>query len=180
MRTARNINRLLAILVLSAPAIPAKAQGDFAHGVYVAIEINIRREYDIMLQALARRTADEPMEKAEKTRTLLKILAYNKAVMFALCAGEADKAHPSGAARPPAEKDPVLTSCVEAKFADLDKFARTVDYVGLFFPDRIAPCGEKTRLADLERQFKPYAFLHLDEARLYDFAKYNRCLMPAP
>ena len=48
---------------------------------------------------------------------------------------------------------------------------------GFFFPARIEPCGEQSRLPEREKILAPYEFLQLDEPKLYDFARYNECLM---
>ena len=53
----------------------------------------------------------------------------------------------------------------------------SASYALIFFPDRIERCGEASRLRDQETLFPPYGFLQLAEPRLYDFTRYNACLM---
>ena len=70
---------------------------------------------------------------------------------------------------------------MEEKFAELNKFGNLRSYALIFFPDRVERCGEASRLRDQEPLFPPYGFLRLAEPRLYDFARYNACLMrPEP
>jgi hypothetical protein len=38
-------------------------------------------------------------------------------------------------------------------------------------------CGETSRLPEHEKLLPPYQFLQLAEPKLYDFARYNQCLM---
>ena len=70
-----------------------------------------------------------------------------------------------------------MTTCVEIKVGQLQKFSQLAAYADFFFPERIAPCGEQSRLPEQEKMLAPYAFLQIDEPKLYDFPRYNECLM---
>ena len=45
------------------------------------------------------------------------------------------------------------------------------------FPTGLHPAARASRVPELERVLRPYGFLLLDEPRLYDFERYNDCLM---
>ena len=45
------------------------------------------------------------------------------------------------------------------------------------FPSGLQSCGEQSRLPEQEKTLAPYAFLQIDEPKLYDFSRYNECLM---
>ena len=38
-------------------------------------------------------------------------------------------------------------------------------------------CGEQSRLPEQEKTLVPYAFLQIAGPKLYDFYRYNECLM---
>jgi hypothetical protein len=97
--------------------------------------------------------------------------------LFAFCAADAEEGRPPDAPRVPARENPALTKCVEQSFAALSDFTNKLNYAGVFFPERIVRCGEESRLPDRERLLRPYEFLGLDKPRLYDFSRYNECLM---
>ena len=74
----------------------------------------------------------------------------------------------------------MLRTCVEIKLAELRKFSERRAYAEVFFPERIERCGEAARRRELETQLPAFDFLELSEPRLYDFARYNQCLMTVP
>jgi hypothetical protein len=114
---------------------------------------------------------------ARREREELKVLTYNKAVLFASCAVESDRERPPGASRAPSASNLMMRTCVQIKFADMEKFSNRLAYAETFFPERIARCAEKVRVRKLEKLLPPYAFLEIAEPKLYDFARYNECLM---
>jgi len=75
------------------------------------------------------------------------------------------------------EQNLVLTTCVDDKVGQLQKFSQLAAYADFFFPARIESCGVQSRSPEREQVLRPYGFLSLDEPRLYDFARYNECLM---
>ena len=90
---------------------------------------------------------------------------------------EAERLRSPGAPRVAAQDNLMLTSCIEDKLGRLTRFTDRVSYAGLFFPDRIDRCGEAVRLRDQEKVLPAYEFLRYAEPKLYDFARYNLCLM---
>jgi hypothetical protein len=177
------MTRLLTLfLTLLAGFGQARAQDraeadDLVRGIYAGMEDNVRREYAALLAAVERGETGGPGANYEKTREMIKTIYYNKAALFAFCAADAEQAHSAGAERVPAERNLALTTCVEVKFAALNKFANAIGYANIFFPGRIDVCGERARLAAQEKVLPPYGFLQLAEPKLYDFARYNECLM---
>lgn len=165
------------LLALCAIAVPARAQVDFVQTVYASIEHSIRREFEGTLVQLMREGPVRSPAGIVKRTEFLKLVAYNKATLFATCAAETENNQPQRSGRVPSAMNIVLTTCVEIKLSEMDKFTKFVDYAGLFFPDRIARCGEQARLTERERMLPPYGFLQLVQPRLYDFASYNKCLM---
>lgn len=168
--------RTLMLLLLLAAAGPALAQDDMVQRIYASEENGIRAEYESFLSQLPP-APPEQSGQADKNKQLLKMISYNKAAMLAFCAVDAEKDRPPNAERVPSEMNLMLRTCAEIKIGQLRKFSETVAYADLFFPERIAPCGERARLRDEEKLLRPYEFLFLDEPRLYDFALYNDCLM---
>jgi hypothetical protein len=167
---------VLALLVWAAIAGPALGADTVTQQIYASMEGSVRREYDGLMQAIARGEGG-PRAGSEKIQEMLKVMYHNKAVLFASCAAEAERIRSPQAARVPAGQNLMLTTCVEEKFADLNKFSNVRSYALTFFPDRIERCGEASRLRDQEGLFPPYGFLQLAEPRLYDFVRYNECLM---
>lgn len=168
--------RIVVLLVFAAIAGPAFGQDGLTQGIYASVEGNIRREYDGVMQAMARETGG-PGAGSEKLQQTIKVMFHNKAVLFASCAAEAERIRSPQARRVPAGQNLMLTTCVEEKFAELNKFSNVRSYALTFFPDRVERCGEASRLRDQEPLFPPYGFLQLSQSRLYDFARYNECLM---
>jgi len=174
--------RALMALLLFAISAQVRAENDlgydeFARTIYAGMEQSIHREYDAAVMKIPRGATGAPLPTADKVRTALKVLYYNKAALFAFCAADAERAHAPGAVRVPAESNIVLTSCVETKFGELNDFTNKLNFAGVFFPERIVRCGEASRLPGHEQLLPPYEFLHLEKPRLYDFPHYSRCLM---
>jgi len=165
------------LLALCAMAAPARAQEDFVQTVYASIEHSIRQEFEGTLVQLMREGAARSPAGIVKRTEFLKLVAYNKAALFASCVAEAENNQTPRSNRVPSAMNIVLTTCVEIKLSEMNKFTKFVDYAGLFFPDRIARCGEQARLTERERMLPPYGFLQLVQPRLYDFSSYNKCLM---
>ena len=59
----------------------------------------------------------------------------------------------------------------------MQKFSELAAYADFFFPERIESCGEQSRLPEQEKTLAPYAFLQIAGPKLYDFSRYNECLM---
>ena len=167
------------LLFLLAAASQAYAQDDSVQLIYSAMEPRIRAEYEFHLAGVARQVlgSGAPASKIELFQKRLKILTYNRAVLVAYCIADAEKDRPSTARPIPMEQNLVLTTCVEEKVAQLQKFSQLAAYADFFFPGRIEPCGQQSRSPEREQVLRPYAFLLLDEPRLYEFAGYNECLM---
>jgi hypothetical protein len=177
MGMARRTVRALALTILLSAAAQARAQDDLVLRMYAASASGVRGEYEALMADMARGMQGQPPDKIEKTRELLKVLSYNKAALFAGCAAEAEKDRSPAADRVPSAMNLMLRTCVEIKIGQLNKFSQVVAYAEIFFPERISPCGERSRLREQEQMLRPYDFLLLDEAKLYDFARYNECLM---
>jgi hypothetical protein len=171
--------RPLAVLLLLIAAMPAHADDAAIQNIYAAMEKDVHREYSRLQDAIARGATGGPGAESDKTQQFLKSMFYNRATLFAYCAAEAEENRSDTSGRVPAGQNIFLTACVEPKFAALNKFANLLSYAGAFFPDRIESCGEAVRLRDHEKLLPPYAFLELAEPKLYDFTRYNECLMPA-
>jgi hypothetical protein len=118
-----------------------------------------------------------PLSRLAPIKERMKMLSYNRAALFAFCGAEAEKNRPAGAAPIPLASNLLLTTCVEVKFGQMQKFSELAAYADFFFPERIVSCGEQSRLLEQEKKLMPYAFLQIDEPKLYDFARYNECLM---
>jgi hypothetical protein len=185
----RTASALLALLALV--ATPAHAQeDDFAKSVYEEIGNGVRNEYDGMIGEMRRNSmAHPPQDEEEQAKrdeqikretARLKSFAYNKAALFAFCAADADRARGPGAPPVRGEQNLVLRTCVELKFDQMRKFANISSYGALFFPERIAPCGERARLPEREKLLPPYEFLHIDDPKLYDYERFADCIMTPP
>jgi len=165
----------LSILVMVAAAA-ARGQDDMTTGIYASVENNLRREYDELMRDVLFGKGG-PAAKTEKYQNTMKVIYHNKAVMFAVCAGEAERYRSPQATRVPAQRNLALNTCVEMKFRELNAFANALSYASIFFPERIEPCGEASRLSEQEKLFPPYEFLRLAEPKLYDFTRYNSCMI---
>jgi hypothetical protein len=161
-------------MLLAAPAV-ARAEepvdGPAVQTVYAAIEPRIRAEYEFHLRGVARQVlgSGAPASKIELFQKRLKVLTYNRATLIATCVADAVPV--------PWEQNLMLTTCVNEKTNQVQKFSQLSAYADFFFPERIEQCGEQVRLPDREQMLQPYAFLMLDQPKLYDFERYNECLM---
>jgi hypothetical protein len=175
------MTRALIFLIFLGAAGQACAQdnADAAQRVYSAMEPRMRAEYEFHLAGVARQVlgSGAPASKIELFQKRLKLLTYNRAVLVAYCIADAERNRPPTAAPVPMEQNLVLTTCVEEKVGQLQKFSQLAAYADFFFPERIASCGEQSRAPENEKILRPYSFLLLDEPRLYDFTRYNECLM---
>jgi hypothetical protein len=173
------MTRALMFLLVLAAASQARAQNDAVQRVYGAMEPRIRAEYELRLAEVARQVlgSGAPAGKIELFQKRLKMLAYNRAVLVAYCIAETERSRPPNARTLPMEQNLVLTTCVDDKVGQLQRFSQLAAYADFFFPDRIESCGGQSRSPEHEQVLRPYGFLLLDEPRLYDFARYNECLM---
>jgi hypothetical protein len=170
------MSRALALLILIVATGPVRGEDDAMRAIYASVENNIRREYDEVLRYFLYGRGGSAA-KTEKDQATMKVVYCNKAVMFAVCAGEAERYRSPHAPRVPAQFNLALTTCVEQKFAELNQFSNALNYAGIFFPDRIEPCSEASRLREQEKRFPPYEFLQMAEPKLYDFMRYNACMI---
>lgn len=179
LEMARAVGRALLFAILLAVAGGARAQGDVLRRIYAAVEERTQAEYEYNMAGITRQLlrSGAPVSKIAPIKERMKMLSYNRAVLFAYCAADAEKDRPSNAARIPLENNLVLTTCVEIKVGQLQKFSQLAAYAELFFPERITPCGEQSRLPEQEKMLAPYAFLQIEEPKLYDFLRYSECLM---
>jgi hypothetical protein len=175
----RKVKRALAILIMLAAAGQARAQDDMLLRAYAAVEPRLRAEFEFQMQGIEQQvlSAGAMFDKIAFFQDRLKMLSYNRAVLIAHCIADAQRDRPPTAAPVPMERNLVLTTCVDSKVGPLQKFSDRAAYADFFFPERIQTCGELARLPGQEQVLKPYAFLLLDEPRLYDFPRYNECLM---
>ena len=173
----RALISLMLLAVCGTASAQTKDQDEAVRDVYVSVENDIRREYNAGLRVISRREAAALTGRFEKMRDVVKMMYYNRAALFSLCAAEAEQYRVPGAPRVPAAQNLMLNTCLEEKLGELNKFSNMLGYATTFFPDRIEPCGEASRLRDREKLLPPYEFLQLAEPKLYDFARYNGCLM---
>jgi hypothetical protein len=179
VKLARGLGQALLSLILLACGWQARAQDDVLRRVYAAIEERTQAEYEFNMAGITRellRTGGS-VRKIAPIRERMKMLSYNRAVLFANCAADAEQERGPGAAPIPFGQNLVLTTCVEIKVGQLQKFSQLAAYADFFFPERITSCGEQSRLPEQEKMLVPYAFLQIGEPKLYDFVRYNECLM---
>ena len=110
-----------------------------------------------------------PAGKIEPIKERMKQLSYNRAALFATCVADAEKERGPNAAPLPLGQNLVLTTCVEIKLGQMQKFSHLAAYADFFFPERIASCGEQLASARAGKVLAPYAFLQIDEPKLYRF-----------
>jgi hypothetical protein len=171
--------RVSVMLVLLAVAGAARAQTDKTQTIYDGLADNIRKEYQFHVNQAVRQliVSNAPMVKIEPVKQRLKLLSYNKAVLIASCIADADKERAPDAPAIPLRQNLVVTTCIDIKLKQMQKFSDRVAYADFFFPERIESCGESSRLPELEKVFRPYDFLELSDAKLFDFVRYTDCLM---
>jgi hypothetical protein len=171
--------RAAIMLVLLAPAATALAQIDKMQMIYAGLADNIRKEYQLHVNQAVRQliVSNAPMGKIEPVKQRLKLLSYNKAVLIASCIADGDKERAPDAPAIPLRQNLVITTCIDIKLKQMQKFSDRVAYADFFFPERIESCGEGARLPELEKVFRPYDFLELNNAKLFDFVRYTDCLM---
>lgn len=183
MRRALNLASVL--VLLAAAAIAARGQSVPQHPVmdeevrkaYASVEPSIRVEFQNAMDGLARDAAVRPPKDIENAKDILKFISYNKAAIFAYCFAEARRDHPPKNPRGRSESNIFLTTCVDSQFAELRRYTGVRPYVMTFFPERVMACEQQARLESREALLRPYDFLTLDRPRLYDFTRFNRCLM---
>lgn len=168
---------VMLLAVCGAASAQTSDEDSAVQAVYASIENSIHREYDAVLRVVSRKEAETPAGRFEKMRDVVRTMYYNKAAVFSDCAADADQYRAPGAPRVPAEHNLILNTCLEEKLGELNKFSNMLGYATTFFPDRIERCGEASRRHDREKLLPPYEFLQLTEPKLYDFARYNTCLM---
>ena len=147
--------------------------------MYAAVEERTHAEYEFRMAGITRQLlrSGAPVSRLAPIKERMKMLSYNRAALFAFCAADAENDRPTGAAPIPLESNLVLTTCVEIKIGQLQKFTQLAAYADFFFPERIESCGEQSRMPEREKVLAPYPFLQIEEPKLYDFARYNECLM---
>jgi hypothetical protein len=182
---ALRLLRAVTFLMLLAAAAPARAEenngapDEAVQRVYATIAPRIRAEYEFQLRGVAQQvlSSGAPASKIEFFQKRVKLLAYNRATLIAYCVADAERDRPPTAAPVPWQNNLLLTTCVDEKVGQLQKFSQLAAYADFFFPERIEECGERVRLPEREKMLQPYAFLLIEQPKLYEFARYNECLM---
>ena len=177
-RTACKFGPALTFLILLA-AGQVRAQDDVTLRAYAAVEERTQAEYEFHMAGITRQLllSGAPVSKLGPIKERMKMLSYNRATLFAFCAADAERERGPNAAPLSPERNLLLNTCLEIKLGHLQKFSQLAAYADFFFPERIASCGEQSRLPDQEKVLAPYVFLQIDEPKLYDFSRYNECLM---
>jgi hypothetical protein len=170
------------VLILAMPIAfmgQARAEDDVLRRVYAGVQERIHAEYEYNLAGVTRQLlrSGAPLSKLDPVKARMRVLAYNRAALFAYCAADAEKERGVNAPPIPMEQNLPLTTCVEIQIGQLQKFSQLAAYADFFFPERIETCGEQSRMPEREKVLAPYPFLQIDEPKLYDFARYNECLM---
>jgi hypothetical protein len=184
---ALRLLRALTFVVLVVAAAPARAedrtqspeQDDAVQRVYAMIEARIHAEFDFQMRGMTQQllSSGAPASKVEFFQKRVRLLAYNRATLVATCVADAERDRPPTAAPVPWQNNLMLTTCVDEKVGQLQKFSQLAAYADFFFPERIEECGDRVRLPEREKLLQPYAFLLLGQPKVYDFARYNECLM---
>lgn len=181
--------RAVTFAVLLVAAAPARAEekdgaGDrvpdeAVQGVYSKIEPRIHAEFDFQMRGITQQMLNTTASssKLDFFRRRVKLLAYNRATLIAICVAEAEHDRPPTAVPVPWQNNLMLTTCVNEKVGQLQKFSELAAYADFFFPDRIEECGDRVRLPEREKLLQPYNFLLIEQPKLYDYARYNECLM---
>jgi len=68
-------------------------------------------------------------------------------------------------------------ACIEAKLAELGKFAKLTEYLDAIGDAKATACEMKTRDYKNEMRFLPYEFLRGKEIKLFDFRAFNDCIL---
>lgn len=142
--------------------------------VYKSIESTIRGEFDEAMRVLEQKGKEKGSTSVqlEDARGGIKVMMYNKAYNYYLCLKEGLKnGNPSEAS---------LSECYRPRNLEIAKFVtKMIDYEPLVGVEVFKRCGLGARLFDAEFEFKPYSFLDHPEAKLYDYEKYNQCIINA-
>jgi hypothetical protein len=173
-----------ALLVAAVPARAeqndgAQAPDEAVQSDYAMIEPRIHAEFDSQMRGINQQMLNSTASssKLEFFRQRVRLLAYNRATLIATCVAEAERDRPPTAVRVPWQNNLMLTTCVDEKVGQLQKFSQLAAYADFFFPDRVEECGERVRLREREKLLQPYSFLLIEQPKLYDFARYSECLM---
>jgi hypothetical protein len=184
LRLPRALTFVVVLLVVAAPAraqdqLQSPEQENATQRAYATISPRIRDEYEYQLRGLAQQVLNSgaPGTKTEFFKKRVKLLTYNRAALIAYCVADAERDHPPTAVPVPWQNNLLLTTCVDEKVGQLQKFSQLAAYADFFFPERIEECGERVRLPDREKVLPPYTFLLMEQPKLYDFARFNECLM---
>ena len=158
---------------------PDAMQAQLAQVIYTRLQDNIRKEYEFQMTQVMRQliVSGAPREKLLPIEARMKQLSYNKAALMAFCIADAEKDRAPNAQPLPPGMNLMVTTCVEIKLGQMQKFSDLAAYAGFFFPERIDTCGESARVPVRESVLRPYDFLELSEPKLFDFVRYNECLM---
>jgi len=179
------MKRAAILMILVFAANLAHAQGGsrddeeaLQRGVYASIEGSVRREVERQLMVLSYNARHQTPEQVVRATNIIKFIAYNRAAIYVSCVVEAQSDRPLRDFRIGEPLQRLAGLCLDEKMQQLKRFTQVIEFVGLFGADRIPDCEQRARLPELERVLQPYEFLEMDNGRLYDFADYNKCLMP--
>jgi hypothetical protein len=180
MLMVRNVVAILAVLICVQARAQDGPEGDeaFQRGVYASIEGPVRQEVAMQLAMLARNAGHQTPEQVVRATNIIKFIAYNRAAIYVSCIVEVQRDRRLGNYRMGDTLQRFTGLCLDDKMKHLQRFTQLIEFVGLFGADRIPDCEQRARLPELERVLQAYEFLEMENGRLYDFAEYNKCLMP--
>ena len=131
------VRKLQSALLLSLLSIGASglvhAQNEMLQTIYARLADSVRADYEA-LRAQLSHTAMQFALPAAKEREELKMLSYNKAVLFAGCAAESEQDSAPTTRRVPSADNLMLRTCVEIKFFEMEKFSNRLATPRCFFP----------------------------------------------
>jgi hypothetical protein len=177
----RKVLLIAFLLIVSGPSEAQTSSADadaMERAIYDAIADVVRAEFEQQMAMLARTAPPRSPEGDAKAQDIIKFIAYNKAAIYVHCVVESQRDRDPGNYRVGQRLQRLADLCLGERITELQRFTQLIEFVGLFGADRIPDCERKARLPDREQVLPPYEFLVLSDPRLYNFAVFNRCLMP--
>lgn len=178
---SRTATTVIALWLFACSLAFAETKKPFADSLYKNHENRIRedlgRSFELAkLERERKIKAGEPPISPQIERDGsdgIRLVLYNKAVIYATCADEA-----ANASKMEGEVLTAATACMNSKSTEMLKFTKLMEYSDSIGARKLTACEMKARDYKNELRFPPYEFLRTSSGpKLFDFKMLNDCIL---
>jgi hypothetical protein len=160
----------IAVLILTSLVLSVQLNAKVKQVLRAEMERDSQKEFEEMKKEAWKRSKDQnpSVEVRNMADNFMKMIFYNRKYNEYLCVtttltGDTE----------------VFAQCINGRSAQIAKFIKMADYIPSLDPPKANRCEVLSRMFEAEFEFPPFDYLKGERINLFDFEKFNECLMRA-